>query len=73
MPNSFYPRVYYPGVLNLEEGFADTVAEALAALGHKINRVGACGIGAVITQRDPRSGVLAAGADPRRPTYAMAW
>ena len=73
MPNSFYPRVYYPGVLNLEEGFADAVAEALAALGHKINRVGACGIGAVITQRDPHSGVLAAGADPRRPTYAMAW
>ena len=73
MPNSFYPRVYYPGVLNLEAGFPDAVAESLAARGHTINRVGACGIGAVVTQRDPYSGVLAAGADPRRPGYAVAW
>ena len=73
MPNSFYPRVYHPGVLNLETGFPDAAASALAAMGHKINRVGACGIGAVITRRDPDTGMLAAGADPRRPTYAMAW
>ena len=73
MPNSFYPRAYHPGVLNLETGFPDATAAALAALGHTINRVGACGIGAVITQRDPDTGILAAGADPRRPTYAMAW
>ena len=73
MPNSFYPRVYHPGVLNLETGFPDATASALAALGHQINRVGACGIGAVVTQRDPNTGILAAGADPRRPTYAIAW
>ncbi len=73
MPNSFYPRVYHPGVLNLETGFADATAAALAARGHRINRVGACGIGAVITQRHPDTGILAAGADPRRPTYALAW
>ena len=73
MPNSFYPRVYHPGVLNLETGFPDATAATLAAKGHQINRVGACGIGAVITQRDPGTGILAAGADPRRPTYAMAW
>ena len=73
MPNSFYPRAYHPGVLNLETGFPDAVASALADRGHRINRVGACGIGAVITQRDPGTGVLAAGADPRRPTYAIAW
>ena len=73
MPNSFYPRVYHPGVLNLETGFPDATAAALAALGHQINRVGACGIGAVITQRDPDTGILSAGADPRRPTYAIAW
>ena len=73
MPNSFYPRVYHPGVLNLESGFSDATLAALAAMGHKINRVGACGIGAVITQRDPDTGILAAGADPRRPTYAIAW
>ena len=73
MPNSFYPRAYHPGVLNLETGFSDAAASALAAMGHSINRVGACGIGAVITQRDPDTGMLAAGADPRRPTYAIGW
>jgi len=73
MPNSFYPRAYHPGVLNLETGFSEATASALAALGHRINRVGACGIGAVITQREPDTGMLAAGADPRRPTYAVAW
>lgn len=73
MPNSFYPRAYHPGVLNLETGFPDTTAAALADKGHQINRVGACGIGAVITQRHPETGILAAGADPRRPTYAIAW
>jgi gamma-glutamyltranspeptidase/glutathione hydrolase len=73
MPNSFYPRAYHPGVLNLETGFPDATAAALAARGHTINRVGACGTGAVITQRDPDTGILAAGADPRRPTYALAW
>jgi gamma-glutamyltranspeptidase/glutathione hydrolase len=71
--NSFYPRAYYPGLLNLEETIANEVADALAARGHIIERVGACGIGAVITQRDPHTGVLSAGADPRRPTYAIAW
>ena len=73
MPNSFYPRAYHPGVLNLETGFSDATASALAAMGHQVNRVGACGIGAVITQRDLDTGILAAGADPRRPTYAIAW
>ena len=34
--------------------------------------VGACGIGAIVTCRDPRSGILSSGADPRRPTYGMA-
>jgi hypothetical protein len=26
-----------------------------------------------VTRRDPASGALSAGADPRRPTYALAW
>ena len=73
MPNSFYPRAYHPGVLNLETGFSDATASALAAMGHRISRVGACGIGAIITRRDPDTGMLAAGADPRRPTYAIGW
>lgn len=73
MPNSFYPRSYYPGRLHLEDRIPESVAHQLAALGHQIARVGACGIGAIVTQRQPDTGVLAAGADPRRPTYALGW
>ena len=43
------------------------------SLGHAVTEIGACGIGAVVIQRDPKTGVLSAGADPRRPTYALAW
>jgi gamma-glutamyltranspeptidase/glutathione hydrolase len=73
MPNSFYPRAYNPGQLHLENTIPEDVAQQLTARGHKIIRVGACGIGAVITHRDADSGVLMAGADPRRPTYALGW
>jgi gamma-glutamyltranspeptidase/glutathione hydrolase len=71
MPNSFYPRTYTPGQLHLEHPIPEAVAQQLAAWGHKITRVGACGIGAIVTARDPHSGVLMGGADPRRPTYAI--
>ena len=71
--NSFYPRVYLPGQLNVEPGIPEEVRSKLAALGHKIVGADTCGIGAVVTQRDPESGALAAGADPRRPTYALGW
>jgi hypothetical protein len=27
----------------------------------------------VVTLRSPATGVVSAGADPRRPTYALAW
>jgi len=71
--NSFYPRVYRPGQLNVEPGIPEDTRRELRALGHEVTEVGACGIGAVVTHRDPASGVLSAGADPRRPTYALAW
>jgi gamma-glutamyltranspeptidase / glutathione hydrolase len=71
--NSFYPRVYKPGQLNVEAGIPESTRAELQALGHTVVEIGACGIGAVVTQRDPDSGVLSAGADPRRPTYALAW
>jgi gamma-glutamyltranspeptidase/glutathione hydrolase len=73
MPNSFYPRTYLPGHLNLEQTFPQAVAQQLTAWGHKVSRVGACGIGAIVAERDPQSGVLMGGADPRRPTYAIGW
>jgi gamma-glutamyltranspeptidase / glutathione hydrolase len=71
--NSFYPRVYRPGQLNVEDGIPGSIRAELSALGHTVSEIGACGIGAVVTQRDPRTGVLSAGADPRRPTYALPW
>ena len=71
--NSFYPRVYRPGQLNVEPGIPEGTRAELRALGHTVSETGACGIGAVVTRRDPATGVLSAGADPRRPTYALAW
>jgi gamma-glutamyltranspeptidase / glutathione hydrolase len=71
--NSFFPRVYRPGQLNVEPGVPESTRAELRALGHAVTEIGACGIGAVVTRRDPESGVLSAGADPRRPTYALAW
>ena len=72
LTNSFYPRAYKPGVLNVEPGIPQTTRDELTALGHLVTEIGACGIGAVVTHRDLASGVLSAGADPRRPTYALA-
>ena len=71
--NSFYPRAYKPGQLNVERGIPESTRAQLRQLGHAVTEIGACGIGAVVTHRDPESGVLSAGADPRRPTYALAW
>src|SRR5882724_230275 len=71
--NSFYPRTYKPGQLNVEPGIAESTRSELRALGHGVTEIGACGIGAVVSHRDPNTGVLSAGADPRRPTYGLAW
>ena len=73
MINSFYPRVYLPGQLNVEPAITQDVRTELAALGHKIVESSDCGIGAIVTQRDPKTGALSAGADPRRATYAIGW
>jgi len=71
--NSFYPRAYRPGQLNVEPSIPESTRAALRALGHAVSEIGACGIGAVVTRRDPATGALSAGADPRRPTYALSW
>lgn len=71
--NSFYPRVYLPGQLAVDPGIPDEVRSRLEALGHKVVEADSCGMGAVVTQRDPETGALTAGADPRRATYAIGW
>ena len=70
--NSFYPHVYHPGRLDLEQEIPETTAEELRALDHKIARAVDCGMGATVSVRDPETGHLSTGADPRRACYAIA-
>jgi gamma-glutamyltranspeptidase/glutathione hydrolase len=72
-PGSFYPHAYAPGQLNVESGIPNAVRDALALKGHRINPVPNAGIGAIVTMLDAETGTRAAGADPRRPTYAFGW
>ena len=72
-PNSFHPHEYLPGQLSLEKGFPDSTWQALQALGHRLVPATVCGMGATITRRDPQTGVMATGADPRRSCYALGW
>ena len=70
--NSFYPHVYHPGRLDLEHAIPETTAEQLRAMGHRIARAVDCGMGATVSVRDPETGYLSTGADPRRACYAIA-
>lgn len=75
-PNSFAPHAYAPGRLCIEGGIGEDAAQGLAALGHRTEswaRFPAAGGGICAVMRDPRTGLLHAGADPRRECYAMAW
>ena len=69
--NSFYPHVYYPGRLELEPGIPESTADSLRVLGHKIERAVNCGLGATVSVRDPQTGYLSTGGDPRRACYAI--
>lgn len=72
-PSSFAPNDYFPGLLMLESGLPDETGGALSARGHKVEwwtdltwkAGGVCAI-----QADSDSGILYAGADPRRAGYA---
>ncbi len=73
-PSSFAPFDYYPGRLTLERRIPEAVAQELERRGHRVSlwpefewRAGA--VCAILADR--RRGVLEAGADPRRPAYAM--
>ncbi|HET9762778.1 MAG TPA: gamma-glutamyltransferase [Casimicrobiaceae bacterium] len=75
-PDSFEPHAYSPGLLYVEDRVPQAVRDGLAARGHEIAdwpafvwRAGAV----CVQRRDARSGVIAAGADPRRPCYAVGW
>ena len=75
-PDSFEPHSYAPGVLYVEQRVSETVRNGLAARGHRVKEWPdfVWRAGAVCVQRADRSrGVMAAGADPRRPAYAVGW
>jgi gamma-glutamyltranspeptidase/glutathione hydrolase len=74
-PSSFAPYEYFPGRLAVESRIEPRTRDALAARGHEIKEWPdwtwlAGSVEAILT--DPDTGLIAAGADPRRPAYAIA-
>ena len=73
-PNSFWPHTYLPGRLTVEGRIPKETVRDLAGRGHDIQELDdwspMMGALSAITV-DQQSGVLKAGADPRRDTYAM--
>lgn len=72
-PDSFSPHAYEPGLVTLEQSLYDEVGEELEAMGYEIKVVedwhyemGA--VCAII--RDPETGRLVGGADPRQENWA---
>ena len=72
-PDSFAPNVYKPGTIGLELPLYNTVGKQLEAMGYKVeiggtwdNKYGAAN--AII--RDPRTGQLVGGSDPREESWA---
>jgi gamma-glutamyltranspeptidase/glutathione hydrolase len=75
-PNSFAPNAYFPGRLCVENRFPEETIAALEKLGHDVELwpEKSWSMGSVCAiLRDADTGLLHAGADPRRPGYALAW
>lgn len=75
-PNSFSPHAYLPGRLCVESSFPESTVSALGRMGYDIEMwpEKSWSMGAVCAiLRDAQTGMLLAGADPRREAYAMAW
>jgi gamma-glutamyltranspeptidase/glutathione hydrolase len=74
-PSSFAPFDYFPRRLAVETRIPEATRSALAGRGHDIKEWPdmtwlAGSVEAVMS--DPASGLVRAGADPRRPAYAIA-
>jgi gamma-glutamyltranspeptidase / glutathione hydrolase len=75
-PDSFEPHKAFPGKLTAEGRIDEKTTDALAALGHDVERLadmtyktaGVCAI-----TKDLETGILEGGADPRRMSRAMGW
>ena len=59
----------------MASGFPGAIIDALKARGHKITVVSEWGVGGnnQMIVRDPVTGVMQAGADPRREGYSIGW
>jgi gamma-glutamyltranspeptidase/glutathione hydrolase len=75
-PDSFQPHAHGPHNLTLEARLPKATGDQLASLGHNVQwwpqfvwRAGAM----CMIRKDPESGLMFAGADPRRPSYALGW
>ncbi|MDA0664336.1 MAG: gamma-glutamyltransferase family protein [Proteobacteria bacterium] len=75
-PSSFEPHDYFPGRLDLEARIPEGTADTLASYGHNIawwpEKTWKAG-GMCCIVNDTASGMLQAGADPRRAGYGLAW
>lgn len=74
-PSSFAPYDYFPGRLAVEARIPAATRDALRSMGHEVTEWPdwtwlAGSVEAV--RSDPATGVRSAGADPRRPAYALA-
>jgi gamma-glutamyltranspeptidase/glutathione hydrolase len=73
--SSFDDHEFLAGSLNIESRIESNTIADLKARGHKVNVQGPYGTlsSPTVILYDPRTGVSAAGADPRRGRYAVAW
>ena len=74
-PSSFAPYEFFPGRLAVEARIPAEVRAALAARGHEVKAwpdVTWLAGSVEVVMSDPATGLLHAGADPRRPAYAIA-
>jgi gamma-glutamyltranspeptidase / glutathione hydrolase len=66
LPASFYPREFEPAVVVAEDRVDDRALTALERRGHEVRLSGSWCLGRMCAvTRDPDSGILAAGANPR--------
>jgi gamma-glutamyltranspeptidase/glutathione hydrolase len=73
--SSFDDHAFLPGSLNVESRVGLKTIQELGQLGHKVKVQSEWGTASspTVILYDPRTGVAAAGADPRRGRYAVAW
>jgi gamma-glutamyltranspeptidase/glutathione hydrolase len=73
--SSFDDHEFLPGSLNVESRVGLKTIQELSQKGHKVKVQGEWGTlsAPTVIMFDPKTGVAAAGADPRRSRYAVAW